>query len=334
MGKKKAKKKNGKKSKVSTVDARPNPGATKKAYDKEVKKHSKGRKTLEDIANQPTTTRGQIKAQLRGVGHKLRYMADSVVYAVPTAINNYRSARAIRKNPNMPAMYIVKGVSNLKSHQYRKAKFARKAGYAPVITKTKHSEHSDSKKYKLFKEQVKSFQKRARIKNAKNRADIALGHSSGGNDVLYAAHQKDVVDLIGQYGGVQASAHDYYGMELENLEQKAFGAVLDMSNEDVGKSPEARKIALKRMRQGRAYVDIETVAFSQDMLVPAKNVYHPHASKLHVVDHPSADHFAGSGSHDPSASILIDLGDKQRKKNLKKRGEANSAANYNLDLAA
>ncbi len=323
----------GKKGSVSTVEARKDPTDTKKAYEKEIAKHKKGQETLEQIANQPKTIRQKLRAQYDGVMNKARFAADTVVYAVPTMVNNYRSARAVRNNPNMPIDYIVKGMANLKQHQYRKARAARRRGYAPVIVRTKHGEHDDEKKYKLFVKQIKKFHKKARIKNAKARYDIAQGHSSGGNDVIYAAHKKQTSDL-GLNGGVQPAGHDYFGMEMDNLEQKAYGVVLNLKGEDVGRSEKARKIALKRMKQGRAYVDIETVAFSKDMLVPAKNCYHPHASKLHVIDHPHADHFAGSGSHEQSIEMMLDLADNQRNKNIAKHQGAQKSTSYQLKRAA
>ena len=144
------------------------------------------------------------------------------------------------------------------------------------------------------------------MKDIRYRNDVAIGHSSGGNRVRRMARDK----RIKSYGIKKAYgiAPTPLGFTPETLGQKAL--TYFVRKEDV-RYEKGQKAALES--SGKTEIPYDSVAGSEDGLVPPKSTADKDAREHYVIESPDSTHFGTSGVNPQINELLVDLVKNQAK---------------------
>ncbi|MCX6706820.1 MAG: hypothetical protein NT001_01620 [Candidatus Woesearchaeota archaeon] len=230
---------------------------------------------------------------------------DTTVGYVDSKYLNWQTGRYLKKNPNSDStvLYMMHGLDQSIGSQRKLARQARDQGYLPYLLSGKHSKGPEWVADDALR-QVGKLHKKAHIKDASNRNDKYVGHSSGANVGLYLATDKRTEG----YGikEVHAVAPTPHGMKPHTLGQRLIGMVADLSPEDTRKE-KGRQNVMKLNKRGEPYIPVYVTAGRYDNLVPPQDAVYQHAKGMHIIDHPDSTHFGTSGPNEKMNQIILDL---------------------------
>lgn len=238
-----------------------------------------------------------------------RNVYENTVGNVLAGVENWRTRRDLKKNPNKEILHLGHGYFQKRGSMRQLARQARKDGYAPHLIKFNHEHQSRDWNKDSFYQQVDALhQKTGLTGEQRTNRDHFLGHSEGANVAIYAAQDPRREKYgIGKFYAVEPSPS---GMELSNLDQKATeliakAAGVTLDKDDLN-SPQARKEALK-LYSKEPYGDAEVyvVAGEKSGLVPPKDTVYKHAKAHYILHHPDATHFGDSGQHRDVNDMLL-----------------------------
>ncbi len=240
-----------------------------------------------------------------------RNIYENTVGNVLVGVENWRTMRDLKKNPNKEILHLGHGYFQNRGSMRQLARQARKRGYAPNLIKFNHEHETRDQNRDSFYQQVDTLYQKTGLKGEKrNNRDHFLGHSEGANVAIYAAQDPRREKYgIGKFYAVEPSPT---GMELSNLDQKgaeyvakAMGVKLDKDDVTI---PEARKDILKLYSQ-KPYGDAEVhvIAGEKSGLVPPKETPYLHATTHNVLHHKDATHFGDSGQHKVINEMMLDV---------------------------
>ncbi len=285
---------------------------SKKARDQtlaEMERIQAEKKPLEKAAEKQQKGLGEI---VKGTFHNIRNLANNafdntVGYGI-SKYQNMKGVRELKRDQGKPIAYIVNGLVQNEGAGWRRAGTLSKRGFVPLHIKTHHREKMHEA-YEKTAEQIKRYHERAKIEEPAKRADAMVGHSSGGNDAIYAAQQKRTRDELGvKY--VQAIAPTPYGYKPSGTGAKVMAKIMDASGEDTT-TKEGREYAVQ-MDKGKPYISVHVVAGEKDELVKLKDAVYKHADRMHFVRGKDSTHFGTSGSNPEMNETLADLLEGQR----------------------
>lgn len=287
------------------------------------------KKQEEDITNRmPEEIKGwdKWKNRFRNLTRNVpRNMYENTVGNVLSGVENWRTKRDLKKNPNKEILHLGHGYFQNRGSMRQLARQARKRGYAPHLIKFNHEHETRDQNRDKFYQQVDTLYKKTGLtgKQRENR-DHFLGHSEGANVAIYAAQDPRRKQYgIGKFYAVEPSPS---GMELSNLDQKAAeyvakAAGVKLDKDDVT-SPKARRDIIKLYAtQPYGDAEVHVIAGEKSGLVPPKKTVYQHANTHNILHHKDATHFGDSGQHKVINEMMLDVVDGSKK--IRKHPESN-----------
>lgn len=209
--------------------------------------------------------------------------------------NNY-TREYLKKNQGTKKkiVYLARGVSQTKGNGWRLAKSLKKQGYLVYHLDQDHN-LSREENAKNNYSQILKLHKETGLKDPSSRDDLADGHSSGADILIYMSSQSKFSKT--GIKNIQAVAPVPYGMKkAETFGQKILLPLV--AKHDDASTIEGKLNAIDMAkRKPIPGVNVYVVAGKGDRLATPKLAVYEHAKEHRMIDHAHSTHFGTSGGN-------------------------------------